>query len=144
MLVTRRRRAGSAGRRQHGEDPVEQTITMPFDEFWSWLLTHPNCILRAGTPDSVLYDDDDLHWHLTTEDSNTLLVQVLRGKRLLGELLVDPEQISYVQIAPPERPDEHLFELMVENEQERFAAYHFVLLHGVDEQDGSFSPGRVH
>lgn len=123
---------------------MEQTITMPFDEFWSWLLAHPNCILRAGTPDSVLYDDEDLHWHLTTEDSNTLLVQVLRGKRLLGELLVDPEQISYVQIAPPERPDEHLFELMVENEQERFAAYHFVLLHGVDEQDGSFSPGRVH
>jgi hypothetical protein len=144
MLVTRRRRAGSGGRRRHGEDPVEQNITMPFDEFWSWLLAHPNCILRAGTPDSVLYDDDDLHWHLTTEDSNTLLVQILRGKRLLGELLVDPEQISYVQIAPPERPDEHLFELMVENEQERFPAYHFVLIHGLDEQDGSFSPGRVH
>jgi hypothetical protein len=123
---------------------VEQTITMPFEEFWTWLLAHPNCILRAGTPESVLYDDEDLHWHLTSEDSHTLLVQVLRGKRLLGELLLDPEQISYVQAAPPERPDEHLFELMVENEQEHFAAYYFALIHGIDEQDGSFSPGRVH
>ena len=118
--------------------------TMPFDEFWRWLMAHPNCILRAGTPDSVLYDDEDLHWHFAAEEPSTLLVQVLRGKRLLGELLLDPEQISYVQAAPPERADEHVFELMVENEQERFAAYFFALVHGMEEGESAFSPGRIH
>ncbi|PWB68798.1 MAG: hypothetical protein C3F15_15925, partial [Holophagae bacterium] len=88
MLVTRRRRAGSAGRRRKWEDPVEQNITMPFDEFWSWLLTHPNCILRAGTPDSVLYDDDDLHWHLEEDPDRNPSVQLVRGKHVLAELVL--------------------------------------------------------
>lgn len=123
---------------------MESKITMPFDAFWRWLMTHANCILRAGTPESVLYDDDDLHWHFAAEEPSTLLVQVLRGKRLLGELLLDPEQISYVQTLPPETTDEHIFELMVENEQDRFAAYFFALVHGMDEEESGFSPGRVH
>ncbi len=126
---------------------MDAPFTMPFEEFWRWLLAHPNCILRAGTPDSMLYDDDDLHWHFAAEGPETLLVQVLRGKRLLGELLVDPEHITYVQAVPVERPDEHAFELIVENDSERFAAYTFTLIHGVEEADeekGEFTPARIH
>ena len=118
--------------------------TMPFDTFWKWLLAHPNCILRAGTPETVLYDDEDLHWHLATESPQTLLVQVLRGKRLLGEMAIDPELINHVQAVPPERRDEHVFELIVENETERFAAYFFILIHEFEDEDGGFTPGRVH
>src|ERR671935_111677 len=29
--------------------------TLSFGAFWTWLQAHPNCILRAGTPEVVLY-----------------------------------------------------------------------------------------
>ncbi len=45
----------------------QDSPTLAFDEFWRWLVLHPNCIVRAGTADSVLYDDDDLHWHFANE-----------------------------------------------------------------------------
>ena len=38
--------------------------TLSFDEFWEWLMGHPNCILRAGTPGTILFDDEDFYWHL--------------------------------------------------------------------------------
>jgi len=76
---------------------MDDPTTLSFEPFWGWLTGHPNCILRAGTPDAVLYDDEDLHWHFGSEGDATVSVQVLRGKRLLGEILVEPEQVSYVQ-----------------------------------------------
>jgi hypothetical protein len=117
--------------------------TLPFDVFWPWLMSHPNCILRAGTPEAVLYDDEDLHWHFATEEPETLVVQVLRGKLLVGELLIAPDQIAYVQGSPGEGDHEHIFELITENEVDRFPSYFFVLVHGFDEE-GEFSPSRVH
>ena len=124
---------------------MAEPITLSFEAFWNWLVTHPNCIVRAGTPEAILYDDEDLHWHFAAEDSETLLVQVLRGKRFVGELLVRPEQVSYVQGVAGERDDEFSFEAIAETERERYAAYFFVLTHGYEEQQqGSFSEGRVH
>ena len=124
---------------------MESPLTLPFERFWDWLLGHPNCILRAGTPEAVLYDDEDLHWHFASEGVKTLLVQVVRGKLLLGELLLDPEHITYVQEVPSENEGEFVFELIVEAESERFAAYFFVLAHGFDgEGDGDYTPARVH
>ena len=29
--------------------------TMAFQKFWTWLQGHVNCIVRAGTPESVLF-----------------------------------------------------------------------------------------
>ena len=91
----------------------ESTPTVSFDTFWNWLLLHPNCVLRAGTPEAVLYDDDDLHWNFASEQ-NTLLAQLVRGKRLVGELLIDPEQIAYVQGVAGDREGEFVFDLVVE------------------------------
>jgi len=122
---------------------MEPPFTIPFDQFWSWLMGHPNCILRAGTPEAVLYDDEDLHWHFASEPPQTLLVQVLRGKRLLGELLLEPEQITYVQAVPSEVEEEYVFELISESANERFASYFFVLVHAY-EDEAAFSPGRIH
>ena len=122
---------------------MDPPFTVPFDTFWTWLMIHPNCILRAGTPEAVLYDDEDLHWHFAAEAPHTLLVQVLRGKRLLGELLLDPEQVTYVQGLPPEREDEYVFELVAEDGGERVAIFFFVLVHGFDDESG-LSPARVH
>lgn len=118
-------------------------LTLPFDAFWSWLTTHPNCILRAGTPETVLYDDDDLHWHFATEGEATLLVQLIRGKRMVGELLVEPDQVTYVQAVPGDEEGEHTFELIAENESEHVAAYFFVLAHAYEAQE-PFTTRRVH
>ncbi|MEE8278541.1 MAG: hypothetical protein V3R89_07465 [Thermoanaerobaculia bacterium] len=107
--------------------------TLSFESFWSWLMQHPNCILRAGTPDTVLFDDDELHWHFAS-DGPILFIQVMQGKRLLGEIVLDPERVAYVQALTEERDGEYGFELISESETERVAAYFFVLSHGFDEE----------
>lgn len=124
---------------------MDPPFTLPFETFWSWVATHPNCILRAGTPEAVLYDDDDFHWHFAGEGATTLLVQVLRGKRLIGEMLIEPEHVTYVQGVQGERDDEHVFELISETETDHVAAYFFVLVHGYEtEEEQTIPPGRVH
>jgi hypothetical protein len=122
---------------------MEDSATLSFDQFWTWLVTHPNCILRAGTPEAALFDDDDLHWHFASADDGVPVVQVLRGKRLLGELVLVPDQVTYVQGSAAEQEGEYLFELISETESERFVAYFFVLVHGYDGGE-SFTQSRVH
>lgn len=122
---------------------MEAPFTMTFDAFWRWINAHPNCILRAGTMNAVLYDDEDLHWHFASEPDGTLLVQVLRGKLLLGELFIKSEEIRYVQAVAGESNEENLFELVVESDLGQSPSYFFVLTHGYEEEK-AFSPGRVH
>lgn len=122
---------------------MEQQTSLPFPEFWNWIVTHPNCILRAGTPEAVLYDDEDLHWHFASEGPELLVVQLMRGKRMLGELLLAPNQISYVRGVEGDQDGEVIFELVQESEKESLVAYFFVLAHGFDEET-SATPIRVH
>jgi len=118
--------------------------TLAFDEFWRWLVLHPNCILRAGTADSVLYDDDDLHWHFSNEGPDAYLCQLIRGKRLLGELVVRPEAVSYVQGYRGDHEDEFVFEMISEGEEDRTAAYFFVLSHAFDAPETPTTGRAVH
>lgn len=119
---------------------MDDALTLPFETFWTWLAGHPNCVLRAGTPESVLYDDEDLHWYFgaeagaagAPEGGQLLLVQVIRGKRLMGELFIEPEQVSYVEGSTGDREDEYVFELITETDEDRLASYFFVLTHGYD------------
>jgi hypothetical protein len=108
--------------------------TLPFETFWNWLTRHSNCIVRAGTADAILFDDEDLHWHFAS-DGPALFIQVIRGKRLMGELVVDPERVTYVQGFSEEQEGEFAFELISEGKTERAAAYFFVLTHGYDENE---------
>lgn len=120
-------------------------FTLPFRAFWEWVTSHPNCIIRAGTPEAVLYDDENLHWSFTEDADGTLLVQLLHGKHLLGELFVEAEQVSYVEAVAQEQQDEHPFELISETSGERFAPYFFVMAHGFDEEPvAPASRARVH
>ncbi len=107
-------------------------------------MQHPDCIVRAGTPECVIYDDDELHWTFTEEEPQTLVVQVLRGKLLVGELLIAPDQIAYVQGTTTDRDDEYLFELITETEVDRFPAYFFVLVHGFSQDETDDGSRRVH
>lgn len=117
--------------------------TLAFDAFWTWIQAHPNCVIRAGTPEAVLYDDDELHWHFTAEGAETLVVQVMRGKRLVGELLIAPADVAYVQAVAGEE-DEYVFELITETETDRVAAHYFVLSHAYEPQDHPGSGRAVH
>ncbi len=121
-------------------NPVD---TLAFDDFWGWLAKHPNCILRAGTPDAVLIDDEDLHWHFAA-DGPTVYVQVIRGKRLMGELVCDPERVTYVQVYDEGPEGEFSFELIAEGEAQREVPYFFVMSHGFEEQAPSMHGPAIH
>ncbi len=110
--------------------------TLPFETFWAWLQLHSNCIVRVATADAVLHDDDDLHWY-AGPNGEELVLQLIRGKRLVGELLIDAERVSYVQILGEEHEGEHLFEAIFETPTERLASYSFVLAHGFDDEPDS-------
>lgn len=120
--------------------------TVALNDFWPWLADHCNCILRAGSPDAILYDDDDFHWRFTQENPRTLLVQLLRGKRLIGEIFIEPELITTVRMTPGEK-DEIIFDLMAEAEGQEQVLYYFVMAHGFDEDKPSeptVRHGRLH
>ena len=110
------------------------TNVLTFDKFWKWLQVHPNCILSAGTPEAELYDDEDFHWHFGTEDEGALLVQVLRGKQFVGEVVIAPRRVTYVQ-SEAKGDEEFLFECVAESESEPVAAYHFVLSHDYSPEE---------
>lgn len=108
--------------------------TYPFEVFWSWLMRHPNCILRAGTAEAALYDDEDFHWHFASEGTG-IYVQVIRGKILIGEIGIDTERVSYVQYVGEDPETEHLFELVVESEKQSAVSHFFVMSHAFEEED---------
>jgi hypothetical protein len=109
-------------------------VTLPFEKFWAWLQGHSNCIVRAGTPDVLLFDHDDYHWHLAADaEDSALLVQLVRGKDLVGEMVLMPSEITYVQCEASES-DEYVFECVVETEATREVAYHFVLTHSYEDE----------
>jgi len=114
---------------------VETGATMEFDRFWRWIKRHINCIVRAGTPDAYLYDQEDLHWHLDEDDDRTPVVQLMRGKELLAEVVLDAPEILFVQVMPD--PDgeqgQFLFEVIGGAAENPLPVYHFVLTHGLDE-----------
>ncbi|MEM1179074.1 MAG: hypothetical protein AAGM22_12065 [Acidobacteriota bacterium] len=114
--------------------------TLPFETFWGWLTQHTNCILRAGTPEAILYDDEALHWQFYAESESTLLIQAVRGKRLAGEILIEPELISYVEMHEGEQEGEFVFDLISENENERMVSYYLVMAHGYLEDDTAQGP----
>jgi hypothetical protein len=119
---------GSSGKRL-----AAVATTLPFEKFWRWLGGHANCILRAGTPEAILLDHEDFHWSLVPEADGTMVVQLSRAKELVGEIVVFPNEIAYVQAEPSEGEGEWLFECVVENEKTREVAYHFVMAHEYDD-----------
>jgi len=125
---------------------LQETVTLSFERFWKWLQKHPNCILRVGTPEATLFDDEEYHWHFGEEPDGALLVQLVRGKRLVGEVAIMPADVTYVQAEPPPAPirpgaspedEEFRFECISETTNDRIASYFFVLSHAFDEAEES-------
>lgn len=113
---------------------VQSGSTMTFERFWAWLKDHPNCILRAGTPDCFLYDHEDFHWSLNVDGQQNYVVELVRGKRLIADLVIESADIQLVQSSPDvEEPQNVLFEVMSNVDGEQTAVYHFLMSHGVEE-----------
>ena len=62
---------------------------------------------------------------------------------MVGELLLDPERVTYVQGAGGEREGEFVFDLISEGSTERLSAYFFVMAHGFEEEDEETSHARA-
>jgi hypothetical protein len=118
------------------ETPVE---TISFDQFWPWVQSHPNCILRVANDTMVLFDDDDFHWHFGIESDTVYFVQAIRGKRYVGELVINPSEVSEVR-AQANDQNEVLFDILDESSQ---FLCQFVLSHGFEDEDGSQPAGRL-
>jgi len=81
-------------------------------------------------------DHDDFHWDVVSEDEETQVVQLMRAKDLIGEVIVLASEIAYVQCVP-DSTDEQLFECIVETPHSTEVLYHFLLSHGFDEESSS-------
>ncbi len=112
--------------------PLSQSLSI--EEFWAWLGLHYNCILRAGGPGFVLFDQADVHWHLGTDPDGIYFAQIIRGKETTAELYFNPGDVLYVQSNPGEA-EQVLFECMGEDEGQQTVLCHFLLTHDYDVEE---------
>ncbi len=114
---------------------------LPFATFWVWLRTHCNCIVRAGGKDTVIYDFDDLHWHLEEDNGGKLIVQVIRGKNLAAELIITRQDVEYVEYYPSAESQGHYeFQLLGGGNPDQITVqYQFLMAHGYEESSSQKS-----
>jgi hypothetical protein len=113
--------------------------TLSFDRFWTWLQDHPNCILRCGSLEATLFDHADFHWVFFEEEDRRVVVQVLLGKTLVGELVIPGRDVTEVKVAPdPDGASEghHLVELIGGPKEDPQPLFHFLLSHDVETAPG--------
>ena len=113
---------------------VQSGTTLPLDRFWRWLKQHANCIVRAGGGDVWLHDQEAFHWHLEEDEDRNPVVQLVWGKLLVGEMVLEAREVLYVQATPdPDAPEpgQFLFELLG-GTGEPEALYHFLMAHGFE------------
>ncbi len=116
---------------------VETGTTLTFERFWRWLKHHPNCILRAGTVDVYLYDQEAFHWHLEEDTERNPVVQLVSGKLLVAEMVLDVRDVLYVEATPDPGGErgQFLFELVGGSKEEPYAVYHFAVAHGFQDEE---------
>lgn len=114
---------------------IEEGAALTLGQFWKWIKEHPNCILRASTPESYLYDHDHLHWHLTEEDDSVRVVQLIHGKQLVAEIVIDPRDLLYVQVSPDtEQPEHFLFEIVAGPKHDANTVCAFLMAHDMQSE----------
>ena len=118
---------------------ASQTEPLTFERFWRWVSDHPNCVIRAGTGEATLFDFDDYHWDFHDEDEGHAVVGLVRGKNLVGELVIDKSQVLFVQASPDvEAPQagHWLFEVIGGDKAEPFGIAWFVVSHAIESTTG--------
>lgn len=123
--------------------PDDHSDVVPFDTFWRWLNLHHNCIVRASSVDCSIYDQDDLHWHLYEEPGDRRGVQLMRGKQILAEMVIATE-VVYVEVVTSPELDGHFEFHLLGGAEEMQPLYHFVLGHGLEEDDDDDAHAPTH
>ena len=110
-----------------------------FDVFWKWLTDHPNCLMRVMSGDMTVQDNELLHWDIFDEDGRAV-VQMIQGKTLVAEMVIDRAQVKFVQAYPdPEEAasGQWMFECISGSDgEESFPLFGFVMAHGMDQMQG--------
>jgi hypothetical protein len=114
-----------------------------FDDFWTWLQGHPNCILAVATPDAVLYDHDSFHWQFATGEESGRLIQLILGKSVVGEVVIAAREVAYVQVEP-QGEGEFAFDCISLVDGEPVAAYTISMSHEYLPEVPAKSGGIVH
>jgi hypothetical protein len=113
--------------------PEGNALTM--DAFWKWLKEHANCVIQASTAEAHLYDQEDLHWHIAEEQDRTQVVQLIRGKQILAEILMDPREVLYIQSSPDaSQPERFVFEVIAGSKDDTFVLCSFLMAHGFEDK----------
>ncbi|MDP3238381.1 MAG: hypothetical protein Q8S33_10965 [Myxococcales bacterium] len=116
-----------------------QTAPLTFDVFWRWLAEHRNCVLRAGAGDTVLFDHELGHWEFFDEPDNRAVVQLIIGKSLVGEVIIERADVLFVQVQPDvEDPNRgsFIFDCIGGPRDDSYPLYHFVLSHSMEGAGG--------
>lgn len=112
---------------------------LTFDAFWRWIQEHHNCLLRVGSNDVMLMDNELLHWDFFEEEDGRAVVQAIVGKSLVGEVIIDRNEVLLVQASPDlEQPGSQAwnFECMGGNGEDNFPLFSFLMTHGMEGVQG--------
>jgi hypothetical protein len=118
-----------------------RTVAAPltFDQFWRWLQEHRNCVVRAGSPDVMLMDADLLHWDFFDEEDGRAVAQLILGKALVGEVVVERSEVLFVQASPDVEAAQSghwVFECFGGPREDAYPLYVFVTTHGMEAVQG--------
>lgn len=121
--------------------PASSSTAAPltFDVFWRWLQEHRNCVLRFGSNDVMLMDNELVHWDFFDEEEGRAVVQAIVGKSLVGEIIIERSDILFVQASPDlEQPGSQAwnFELIGGNKDENYPIFSLLLSHGMEGAGG--------
>jgi hypothetical protein len=116
-----------------------QSAPLTFDRFWRWMMDHPNCVVRVGSADATLLDHDDFHWEFMDEEDGNTVIQLVKGKALVGELMISRGDIAFVQASlDVENVTQGywLFELIGGPKDDSFTIAHVLMSHGIEQAQG--------
>ncbi len=108
---------------------------LTFDAFWRFVSEHRNCVVRAGSGDTVLLDHELIHWDFFEEEDGRAVCQAILGKALVGEVVIERGDVLFVQSSPDvENPGQGYwqFDCMGGPKDETYPVYTFVLSHGME------------
>ncbi|GMU60892.1 MAG: hypothetical protein AMXMBFR34_26550 [Myxococcaceae bacterium] len=121
--------------------PPSPTTAAPltFESFWRWLQEHRNCVVRVGNPDVMLTDAEPLHWDFFDEPDGQAVCQLILGKALVGEVVIERGDVLFVQASPdPEQAQagHWMFECFGGTREDSYPLFLFVTTHGMEAAQG--------
>ncbi len=85
----------------------------------------------------------DIHWHIDQEEDGLLVVQLIRGKELMSEMVAHKNDLAYVQVAPDEG-EQFAFDCIGTGPDGEASLCYFIMAHGFDEEEIPSTPRWTH